>query len=549
MFIRKKESPHKNGRTSVQIVEANRKGNKVSQSIVRHVGTAHNDEELKDLLHLAATIKCRMEEEKQPSLPIFTPEQLVERHSYKETDKSIKVDLKKLREEQRFNEGVPEVFGALYKQLKFDFVFTGRFAETNNAILKSCVLARLANPSSKLRTSELLEEDFGVKLPVEKIYRMMTQLSKSAGQRLRDLVRESTLDLLHQKVDILLFDVTTLYFESFTPDDLRNFGFSKDCKFKETQVVLALITTPKGLPISYEVFPGNTMEMKTLIPSIKRLKEKYTLNDIDFAADRGMFSDQNLSELERENLRYVVGAKLKNMSKTMKENILQINKNNENNSFKTTDLDYKGRRLVISYCPFRASNDRKARERLVDRVKKIADKDGQIEVKKLVKNNGTNKFLTFESKRSAVIDDKKIKSSEQWDGITGYITNSKQSAVSVIKRYRSLWEIEESFRINKHDLKVRPIYHRMPYRIEAHLDICFLTYALARQLSYRYEVQQGERISFNQIRDELLRVQASVLVDTETKKRYVVPSKASPAAKKLYQVMGMKRSLVPYEIE
>jgi len=162
----------------------------------------------------------------------------------------------------------------------------------------------------------------------------------------------------------------------------------------------------------------------------------------------------------------------------------------------------------------------------------------------------SKKFLAFDSKskKIASIDQAKIDAVELWDGIAGYFTNSDFHPLDVIDRYRGLWEIEESFRINKHDLKVRPIYHRSPYKIKAHLDICFLTYALARQLSYRYEVQQGERISFNVIRNELLRVQASVLVDLETKKQYIIPSKISPLAKKLYSILGLKRSTTPYEI-
>ena len=120
---------------------------------------------------------------------------------------------------------------------------------------------------------------------VDKIYRMMDELDSDSVKR---TIRNSTLSILRNKVNILFYDVTTLYFESFTPDELRSFGFSKDCKFKETQVVIALITTTDGLPITYEAFPGNTHEVKTLLPVIKKLQREFDVASVDFAAERGM---------------------------------------------------------------------------------------------------------------------------------------------------------------------------------------------------------------------------------------------------------------------
>lgn len=550
MFIRKKKSPKTPNRVSIQIVESNRKGDKVSQSIVRHVGIGETEDEIEQLMAMARNIKIRLEEERQPALPLFTPEKLIEKkNEIIDDDAPLNVNLKNLREEQRFNEGVTDVFGELYDQLNFNKIFTGRYEKLNNSILKSCVMARLTNPSSKLRTSELLEDDFAIRLPVDKIYRMMKQLESNSA-RIHGLVRDSTVNLLEEKVSILFYDVTTLYFESFTPDELRNFGFSKDCKFKETQLVMAMITTTSGLPITYKIFPGNTQETKTLIPVIEGLRKQYNVDDIDFAADRGMFSEDNLSKLEEANIKYVVAAKLKNMDKKTKEEILMINNENDENSYRVIELKYKDRRLIVNYSPARANKDRKDRERLVERVKKIANKDGKIEVKKLINNNGTKKYLKFEKEKKSIaqINEEKIKLAEQWDGITGHVTNSSSTANEVIARYKGLWEIEESFRINKHDLKIRPIFHRDGDKIKAHLDICFLSYALARQLSYRYEVQQGERISFNVVRNELLKVQSSVYCDRSTGERYVMPSKTSPLARKLYSILGLKKSLVPYKL-
>jgi len=163
---------------------------------------------------------------------------------------------------------------------------------------------------------------------------------------------------------------------------------------------MALITTPKGLPIAYKVFPGNTQETKTLIPTINELKKEFSVKTIDFAADRGMFSESNLKELEKNEINYVVAAKLKTMSQKNKDSILEIKKDvSKNDIFRTRNLEYKGRRLVVCYSPRRAYKDRKDRGRLVERVKKIADKEGNVELKKLINNNGTKKYLKFEGQK------------------------------------------------------------------------------------------------------------------------------------------------------
>lgn len=149
---------------------------------------------------------------------------------------------------------------------------------------------------------------------------------------------------------------------------------------------------------------------------------------------------------------------------------------------------------------------------------------------------------------TAFINEDKIEADAKWDGISGVITNADEKTASeVLTRYRELWQIEEAFRISKHDLKMRPIYHWSEKRIKAHISICFITLALAKQAVYRVSLQQ-DSMSFEQIRNELLHAQSSVVVDVTTKKKYVIPSHVTVNQKKLYQVFGLKRSDVPQEI-
>lgn len=548
MFIRVKERA--NGKKSVQIVESYRRGDKVQQKIIRHVGQAVSDAEVEVLRKLGESIIVETENNRQPVLPLLSPEYIYGgKKAKKETDDTVKV--KDLREEQRIIEGIGDVFGKLYDDLGFG----GLLGKTKqdipwNEVLKNCVLSRIANPVSKRRTASLLEEDYGIKISLEKIYRMMDRVAENIDG-IKGCVRDSTLSLFKERVDVLFFDVTTLYFESVIQDELRDFGFSKDCKFKETQVVLALITTREGLPIGYEVFPGNTYEGHTLIEVVNQLKAQYSVGNVLIVADRAMFSDDNLSYMENEGINYIVAARLKSLSKEIKEDIVNCSDFNMsvigNDISWTKEYEYNGRRLIASYTQARAKKDAADRQRLVERLLKRA-KDGKVKIKDLIPNYGTKKYITINSKEQAVINEAKIEEESRWDGLHGIITNVREdSALEILSRYQGLWQIEDAFRINKHDLKMRPIYHWTPERIKAHIAICFLAFTLAKQSVYRIKVQQIP-MSFEQIRNELLHAQVSIVRDIKTNKRYGIPSQVTINQKKIYQTFGLKRGEVPYAL-
>ena len=548
MYVRKTTSPNTK-KTAIQIVESKREGKKVRQKIVQHVGSAAHPDDIKRLQQLAEEIKFRLECERLKMKPLFGPEQFTQPAIDRGKNEDFEdVGIKTVREKGRYNRGIADVFGKFYDDFGFNNLFAGRHAKRHSRILKSCVLARLANPSSKLETTRQLEKKFSVRLHVDSIYRMMDHLD---SDRVKSAVRKATMGLLRERVSVMLFDVTTLYFESVLADELRSFGFSKDCKFKETQVVFALITTAEGLPITYKVFPGNTHEVKTLLPSLNELRQEFDVERVEFSADRGMFCEENLKLLEQAGISYVVGAKLRGMNKATKANILAIHEQQRDgeDSYQEKELEYRGRRLVISYNPVMAAKDRKDRQRLLDRLDKITDADGKVAAKSLIKNSGSKKYLRFDAeKKLARVDAEKIATDAAWDGISGYITNSKRSGGEVIAAYRRLWEIEASFRLTKHDLKVRPIYHYKSNRIKAHLDICFIAYALARQLMCRYQLQKSKSESFRTLHRALSEAEFSLLTHTQTKELYAMPSSLSPLAKSLYRIAGLKPSTAPYKI-
>lgn len=553
MYIRIKTTPNSPKR-SVQIVESIRDGNKVRQKIIRHVGNALNDDELMRLKDLAEYIKAKIESEHQLSL--FSPEQMAQlvidaRRRQVSDDKPIKVNLKELYEEQRTIIGIHEVYGKIYEELGFNTAIPNPVrTQTHNDLLHHIVMARIANPTSKREAVIMLERDFGVELPLQKVYRMMDKLDDKVVERIQEMSYSAIKTLLNEKINIIFYDCTTLYFESFNEDELKQNGYSKDCKFNQPQVLLALLVTQEGLPIGYEVFPGSCFEGHTLIPILKQLKIRYELEQVIFVADRGLLSEANLSYLEQEGFNYIVGARLKNLSTKLQEAIL------DNDNYQTIENETENkvaifeqaskRQIIVSYSNKRARKDKYDREKAITKLCKKLSKSK--DPKSLLNNYGYKKYIEIKGDAKISLNEEKIQSETNWDGLLGVITNIKDfKPEDILRQYHSLWQIEECFRINKHDLKIRPIFHWTPARVRAHIAICYIAFVCIRYLEYRVKMQY-KKVSPEVIRKELSHVQISVLKDRKTGKRYCVPSKVGEDTRKIYHIMGMKLSTTPFEI-
>lgn len=549
MFVSSKKKDET--KWQVQIVESIRVGDQVRQKRVRNIGTAYSEKEREEFIRIGNAAIVKMKNDKNPVLPIFDPADVYAsaRAKKKEVDEDARV--KNLKHVQTYNDGIRDIFGEVFDGLGLEAVIEGsKKDEQWNSILRENVIARIADPKSKRASALMLKRDHAVEIPLEKTYRMMDHLEENEEQ-VKSRITQATLTLFKEAVDVLFFDVTTLYFESFTQDELRNFGFSKDCKFKETQVVLALVTSKDGIPITYKLFPGNTYEGSTLVDVVKELKKEFLVENIMLVADRGMFNRKNLSCLEAENVNYIVAAKLKSLPKLKKQEIL------DNKAFKINvigdelhwinEFSHEGRRLIVSYSSKRAKKDAADRQRLVDRLlKKVKNK--KIKISDIIPNHGTKKFLKILGGQ-AVVDNAKIDKDHEWDGLHGICTNSSEANVStLLERYRGLWQIEEAFRVNKHDLKMRPIYHWTPRRIKAHISMCFIAYAVVKHTIF-YLKEKKISLSLDQLREELLRVESVLYRDKTTDKHYVLPSSTNALQKSIYHAMKITREERPFSVE
>lgn len=209
-----------------------------------------------------------------------------------------------------------------------------------------------------------------------------------------------------------------------------------------------------------------------------------------------MFSNDNLKALEDEGYEYIIGARLKNENKTVQEQI--IGYKYQDGDFYCIDKEVtiekkkRIRRLIVHYSDARARKDAHNRKRGLERLEKRL-KSGRL-TKANINNRGYNKYLEMTGEVTISIDYRKYESDSVWDGLKGYIINSKLSGKMILKNYAQLWHIEKAFRVSKTDLRIRPIYHRLKHRIEAHICIAFTAYSVYKDLE---RVLQKEKSSLS----------------------------------------------------
>jgi transposase len=449
MFIRKK--PNKSGSTSIQIIEKINGKNKV----IRSIGSSKTQEGIQLLIYQAKHELSRLMQQST----LFDSEQdaMIEGYLSTLSNSNIRII------------GPELVFGKIYDSIGF-----GQIQED---LFRHLVISRLVFPLSKLKTVDYLYRYQGINNDISSIYRFMDKLSSQLKDQIEKISFNHTKKILRNRISIVFYDMTTLYFEASDEDDLRKTGFSKDGKNQHPQIFLGLLVGLGGYAIGYEIFEGNIYEGHTLIPVLERLSKKFNLSKPIVVADSGLLSKENIKHLEDNKYQYILGARLKNENEKIKNQII---------SQVWTDQAYdiirksSDKRLIVCYSEKRAARDQKNRKKGLKRLEK------KVETGKLTKahinNRGYNKYLKMKGDIDISIDYDKFDQDDSWDGLKGYITNTKLPAQKVIENYGQLWQIEKAFRMSKTDLMIRPVYHYLKRRIEAHICISFTAYAIYKEL-------------------------------------------------------------------
>lgn len=449
MFIRKLKN--RSGSLSVQVIQ------KINgrYKVLKTIGSATTQQNIEKLVNLA-----RQEIDKlsaQPKLFISESDAVIDKAFAMLNNASIRTL------------GPEIIFGKIYDSIGFSAI--------RESMFRHLVVARLAFPLSKLKTIDYLYRYQGTSLDIDAVYRFLDKLNSKLKPQVEQIAFARTKQVLNDNISVVFYDLTTLYFESSDEDDLRKTGFSKDGKHQCPQIYIGLLVGLGGYAIGYDIFEGNTYEGHTLIPFIEKISLKFNLNKPIVVADAGLLSKENIEALESNGYEYILGARLKNETASIKSKILSTHF--DDGTIKSFSKS-KTTRLIVNYSTKRATKDAYNRKRGLNRLEKQV-KRGRL-TKANINNRGYNKYLKLTGDITIEIDYDKFNTDKEWDGLKGYLTNTKISDNNVVENYKNLWYIEKAFRMSKTDLRIRPIYHRLQNRIEAHICISFTAYCIYKEL-------------------------------------------------------------------
>ena len=456
--------------------------------IVRHIGSSHTDEELAVLCQQAEIVREQLT--LQPSL-------------FSITEKPSKL----LHED--------------HLQLA---LVTHRFAHTAlrkcsqlcglaflHPLYQDLALMRIVEPASKLRTIELLANYFEISYAKRSVYRLLPKLLEHKNT-IENAAYHTAKVHFGESFALVLYDVTTLYFESHEPnDELRARGFSKDDKSKQPQIVVGLLVTHQGFPLRHEIYKGNTFEGHTMLDAVKEFQKRHSNSKPIIVADAAMLSQENMLHLETEGYQYIVGARLANTTKTFIGSITSRLKRQDGDVIR---LPYPNRSydVICAYSEKRAKKDQHEFDKQIAKAQEIISQQETGKRTKFVKKSA-------EHKDSFILNEELKQKAEQLIGIKGYCTNIPEGILSntqVVEYYHGLWHVEQAFRMSKTDLQTRPIFHYMHDAIRSHVLLCFMGLMMGKFL----EIKTG--LSLRRVRDILWSVQEAHIEDALTGKRIVL---------------------------
>jgi hypothetical protein len=429
-FIRKVKT--KSGATAVQIIHKNY--GRVTR--IDHIGSAHNQTELDALVALA---KKRLQGNQQSFFP--------------DVNSTITIQLK-----QSCSSLLWQILRQQYDQLGFNQLADDVFA--------SMCIARLVEPTSKLDSLRVLADLGAHQFDRNQLYRCLQKvIEKDYRSTISQLCFNYTAS---RSLSLLLYDVTTLYFEVQQEDDYRKSGMSKERRL-EPQIVVGLLVDQSGFPLGLHSFEGNTAETSTILPVVKTFCEQHQIDRLTIVADAAMLSSKNLSALAEAGYTYIVGSRLHKIP----YDIAEYQKYQTLSDQQIIVSYYPEFRVIYQYREKRAALDKRNIQKQIDKAEKIVC--GQAATTK-AKTKQLNQALIDKAYALA--------------GIKGYVTNIDIPNQQVINYYHQLFRVEASFRMAKSDFKARPIFHRKRDSIEAHLTIVLAALAMGRNI----ETQTGMSI-------------------------------------------------------
>jgi transposase len=535
MYIR--TTKNQRGHSYYHLVEAYRQDGKVKQRTLMSLGRVEDNR----IEELAAAISKHLE-----TINVF--------NLSKEIDISDTYILGPLLVLERMLEtlGIKTVLQSVisqHKRLQFDF----------EKVVFAQMCSRFIKPVSKLAlydnwVNRMYPEMIDHHVDLQHIYRSLDILADHK-EDIEKFLYQWKKDLFTINVDVVLYDLTTLRFESTREDigELRKFGYSKEMRSDCTQVVLGLLTDTDGIPLCFEVHPGNTFEGKTLQGIVEKMRGKFSIRRFIFIADRGLFSFENLDHIRADGGEFIVGLKMGSMAKQRQKDFYDISKFNWiNEALAFYEIDLDGDRCIITWSKSRAERDRKTRDDIIEKIRIRLAAEKKL-TKNFITNRNYKKYLKAQGKDHCEINLSAIAEEAKKDGFFGIITNvTSMKASDIVTHYKQLWKIEDAFGEIKGTLKTRPMFHWNDKRIIGHLVLCFLAYLCEAHLtkslrrnnetldkkSIKKRVIKSRELTVVQAMDELNRVMA---IPVKVRKQTIwVRTDIPPNAQNLMKAIGMR---------
>jgi len=342
-------------------------------------------------------------------------------------------------------------------------------------------------------------------------------------------------------LDCVFFDTTSIYFEGEGGETIGELGHSKDHRPDLKQMVVGVILDNQGRPVCCEMWPGNTADVKTLIPVIKRLRSRFHLGQICIVSDRGMISAATMAYLEEEQISYILGARMRRTKEVKEEVLSRAGRYREvhpeglfakdSSPLKVKEVMVDNHRYIVCLNERQARKDASDRKAIID---SLAEKL-RTNPKSLVGNKGYRKYLMLD-RETIVIDQKKIEAEERFDGKWVLKTNTNLPAEKVALKYKELWQVEQVFRDMKSILETRPIYHQTDENIRGHVFCSFLALVLRKELDKRLE-EAGHCFEWADIKQDLKAMQEITIDDNG--KTIIIRSECRGTCGKVFQAVGV----------
>lgn len=452
-------------------------------------------------------------------------------------------------EKARYNYGYYQVFSKAFKNFGLDFISKNiqkkhkLSFDVQNALLLM-LIERLHDPCSKRSSYFNQSEYLGIaSVELQHLYRVLDKLS-DYNQLIQKQIYQTGRNLFNQKLDVVFYDVTTLYFDSeiVEQESIRQKGFGKDGKIGKTQILFCMLIDRDKQPIGYRIFKGDTFEGHTFAHAIEDLRKEYLIDKVIVVADRGMLSTDNLKQVIDNGYEFIVGERLRNLPKQIKSYLIDIT--NYHKEWRYIDnlgkeilvqfctIKYKGRIIIGTYSKKRARSDRHKREEKLLTAQKLLNQPS------LLAKKAARYFIKKQEKEQYVLDAEKIKKDELYDGFLAIATNNEDLTITeVLDQYKQLYRIEHTFRTFKSHLETRPMFHWTNKRIEGHICLCYIAFTLLNHTLLKLEAS-GLKTTECKLRKMLDKMQVSLI--EQDAQELLLRSAQQPDEQLLQQKLGLK---------